>query len=453
MTSPLPLSLQQAIEQLALGNVTSTELTELALKNIKAAEGEGALTFTQVYADWARELAAASTARRAANATLSPIDGVPISIKDLFDVQGEVTTGGSRVLADASAAVAHAEIVTRLLAAGAVIVGKTNMTEFAYSGLGINPHYGTPANPWERGARRIPGGSSSGAAISVSDAMSFGAVGSDTGGSVRIPAAFCGLTGFKPTARRISMAGVLPLSASLDSVGSIAHDVASCVALDAVISETPLSLKVKDLAQAHFAVPQTLVMEGLDPQVSAAFSAAIDSLKQAGAHITDIPLSEISELASINAAGGFTALESWTWHKPLIAERGDGYDPRVVSRIRRGEPLGEKDRAQLVQQRADWQQRVSDKVQQYDALLMPTVPFIAPTIAELEADEETYFRINGAALRNPSIINFLDGCAVSLPCQKPGAAPVGLMVAALPMQDETLISWALEIERCLHQDA
>lgn len=448
MTSPLPLSLQQAIEQLALGNVTSQQLTEQALKNINAAEGEGSKTFTQVYEQWAREQAAASTARREANEALSPIDGVPVSIKDLFDVQGKITTAGSNVLADAPAAEEHAEIVTRLLAAGAVIVGKTNMTEFAFSGLGINPHYDTPANPWDRAARRIPGGSSSGAAISVSDAMSFGAIGSDTGGSVRIPAAFCGLTGFKPTARRISMAGVLPLSTSLDSVGTIAHDVASCVALDAAISGQPLSLSVKNLADAHFAIPQTLVLDGMDLQVSAAFNNAMAKLKQAGAKITEIPLDEISELASINATGGFSALESWAWHKSLIAERGDGYDPRVISRIRRGEPLGEKDRVQLVQQRADWQQRVSNKVQQYDALLMPTVPFIAPTIAEL-ADEETYFRVNAAALRNPSIINFLDGCAVSLPCQQSGDAPVGLMVAALPMQDETLMSWALEIERCI----
>ncbi len=448
MTSPLPLSLQQAIEQLALGNVTSQQLTEQALKNINAPEGEGSKAFTQVYEQWAREQAAASTARRETNEALSPIDGVPISIKDLFDVQGRITTAGSNVLADAPAAEEHAEIVNRLLAAGAVIVGKTNMTEFAFSGLGINPHYDTPANPWDRSARRIPGGSSSGAAISVSDAMSFGAIGSDTGGSVRIPAAFCGLTGFKPTACRISMTGVLPLSTSLDSVGTIAHDVASCVALDAAISGQPLSLSVKNLVDAHFAIPQTLVLDGMDLQVSAAFNNAIAILKQAGAKITEIPLDEISELASINATGGFSALESWAWHKSLIAERGDGYDPRVISRIRRGEPLGEKDRVRLVQQRADWQQRVSNKVQQYDALLMPTVPFIAPTIAEL-ADEETYFRVNGAALRNPSIINFLDGCAVSLPCQQSGDAPVGLMVAALPMQDETLMSWALEIERCI----
>ena len=450
MSSRIFPSLQQAIEQLALGTVTATQLTEEVLANIQATDGEGALAFTQVYASWAREQAAASTQRRTAGEELSPLDGVPVSVKDLFDVQGEATTGGSRVLADAPAAGTHSEVVNRLLEAGAIIVGKTNMTEFAYSGLGINPHYGTPANPWDRASRRIPGGSSSGAAVSVSDGMSLGAVGSDTGGSVRIPAAFCGLTGFKPTARRISMAGVLPLSASLDSIGTIARDVASCVALDGAIADAPLSLTIKNLADAHFAVPQTVVLDGLDAEVSAAFAQAIATLKEGGAQITEIPLEELAELASINATGGFTALEAWAWHQSLIAKRGEGYDPRVVSRIRRGEPLGESDRQQLVSQRADWQQRVSSKIQQYDALLMPTVPFIAPTIAELEADEDLYFRVNGAALRNPSVINFLDGCAVSLPCQAEGQAPVGLMVAALPMQDETLMSWALEIERGLN---
>lgn len=452
MNSHPALSLQQAIEQLAQGAITSTQLTEQALANITNSEGEGPTAFTQVYAEWAREQAVASTQRRASGRSLSPLDGVPVSIKDLFDVQGEATTGGSTVLSDASVADAHAAIVDRLLKAGAVIVGKTNMTEFAYSGLGINPHYGTPANPWDRRSRRIPGGSSSGAAISVSDGMSFGAIGSDTGGSVRIPAAFCGLTGFKPTARRISLAGVLPLSPSLDSVGTIAHDVLSCVALDAVIAEQPLSLTVKNLANAHFAVPQTLVLDDLDPQVARAFAQAVLRLRQAGAQVSDIPLTELAELSSINATGGFTALESWQWHKALIEQRADSYDPRVVSRIRRGEALGETDRQRLVEQRADWQKRVSSKVQQYDALLMPTVPFIAPRIAELEADEEAYFRVNGAALRNPSVINFLDGCAFSLPCEVKGEAPVGLMVAALPLQDETLMSWALAIELALKSD-
>lgn len=443
------LTLVQAAAGLASGEFTSRQLIADALAKIADPQGEGVRTFTQVYADWAQQQALAADQRRAAGKSLSPLDGVPISIKDLFDVSGQVTTAGSRVLAGAAVAKKHAAIVERLLQAGAVVIGKTNMTEFAYSGLGINPHFGTPANPWDRANQRIPGGSSSGAAVAVADGMCCGAVGSDTGGSVRIPAAFCGLTGYKPTARRIASGGLLPLSPSLDSIGVIAHDVASCIALDAAIAEQALRPESPSLAQARFAVPQTLVLDGLDEEVATAFQRALKRLAQAGARIEAIPCSEFAELAEINAAGGFTALESWHWHQSLIAENAEGYDPRVLSRIRRGQPLGESDLQQLRQLRASWQQRVTARVQGFDALLMPTAPLIAPTLAELAEDDEAYFRANGAALRNPSVINFLDGCALSLPCQRPGEAPVGLMVAGLPMHDQALLGWALAIERCL----
>ncbi|MEX2986993.1 amidase [Serratia fonticola] len=443
------LTLVQAAAGLASGEFTSRQLIADALAKIADPQGEGVRTFTQVYADWAQQQALAADQRRAAGKSLSPLDGVPISIKDLFDVSGQVTTAGSRVLAGAAVAKKHAAIVERLLQAGAVVIGKTNMTEFAYSGLGINPHFGTPANPWDRATQRIPGGSSSGAAVAVADGMCCGAVGSDTGGSVRIPAAFCGLTGYKPTARRIASGGLLPLSPSLDSIGVIAHDVASCIALDAAIAEQALRPESQSLAQARFAVPQTLVLDGLDEEVAEAFQRALKRLAQAGARIEAIPCSEFAELAEINAAGGFTALESWHWHQSLIAENAEGYDPRVLSRIRRGQPLGESDLQQLRQLRASWQQRVTARVQGFDALLMPTAPLIAPLLAELAEDDEAYFRANGAALRNPSVINFLDGCALSLPCQRPSEAPVGLMVAGLPMHDQALLGWALAIERCL----
>lgn len=446
------LTLSQAQQQLAEQVTSSLALTEAALAQCENPQGEGALVFTHLYHQQALQQAAASDARRKAGKPLSVLDGIPVSIKDLFDVAGESTTAGSKVLRDAPAATVNSAVVQKLLDAGVVIIGKTNMTEFAYSGLGINPHYGTPANPFDRATRRIPGGSSSGAAVSVSDGMSLGAIGSDTGGSVRIPAAFCGLTGYKPTARRVSQSGVLPLSAALDSIGVIAHDLASCLALDGVIADTPLNIFKKSLAQARFAIPQTLVLDDIDADVLRAFTAAVDKLKQAGAQIEEIPCHEFSELADINAAGGFTALESWAWHQQLIEQRGGQYDPRVVSRIRRGVALGSADRQRLEQLRADWQQRVAKNVEQFDALLIPTVPMIAPRIAELEADDERYFRANGAALRNPSVINFLDGCAVSLPCHQSGEAPVGLMVAALPLCDDAMLSWSLQIERCLKAD-
>lgn len=443
------VTLQQASEQLAAGICQPGELLEPALSAIDAADGEGARTFTRVYHASARQQALAAASRRARQQALGPLDGIPVAIKDLFDVAGEATTGGSTVLATADAATANAAVVDRLLQAGAVIVGKTNMTEFAYSGLGINPHYGTPANAFDRPSRRIPGGSSSGAAVALTDGMCLGSIGSDTGGSVRIPAALCGLTGFKPTARRINAAGMQPLSPSLDSIGVLAHDVSSCLLLDAVIADQPLQPVAQDLAAARFAVPQTLVLDGLDQAVASAFYQAIERLQSQGARVDSLPLTEFAGLAAINARGGFTALESWQWHQSLIASQAENYDPRVLSRIRRGAELTASDRIALEQQRADWQQRVSARLTGYHALLMPTVPTIAPTIAELEADEEHYFRVNGAMLRNPAIINFLDGCAISLPCQPAGSAPVGLMISALAMQDNQLIGWALSIEQAL----
>lgn len=443
------LTLNQASQQLQRGERKADELLEQALGRISQPQGEGARVFTRLYADSARQQAAAAAARYDAQQPLSAIDGLPLSIKDLFDVAGETTTGGSVVLSQAAAAGVNAAIVERLLQAGAVLVGKTNMTEFAYSGLGINPHYGTPANAFDRASRRISGGSSSGAAVALTDGMCLGSIGTDTGGSVRIPAALCGLTGFKPTARRINASGLQPLSPALDSIGVIAHDVSSCLMLDAAIADRPLQPTPPPLSSARFAVPQTLALDGLDRAVSAAFSDAIERLRAQGATVDTLPLTEFAELAAINARGGFTALESWQWHQSLIASGAEQYDPRVISRIRRGAELTAADRQTLLQLRADWQRRVAERLDGYHALLMPTVPTIAPTIAELEADEARYFAVNGAMLRNPSIINFLDGCSLSLPIQPAEAAPVGLMISALAMQDSQLIGWALSIEQAL----
>ncbi|ACS87208.1 amidase [Musicola paradisiaca] len=443
-------TLMSLATRLAQGSLSAVELTREALARIADPAGEGARVFTQVYGAWALEQASVSDRLLMQGAPRSALEGIPVSVKDLFDVSGEPTTAGSRVLRDVPAASGHAAVVARLLQAGAVVLGKTNMTEFAYSGLGLNPHYGTPANPWDRLTRRIPGGSSSGAAVSVADGMCYGAIGSDTGGSVRIPAAFCGLVGFKPTAQRIDRAGVLPLSTALDSVGVIARDVAGCVALDSVVAHQPLTLKPKRLAQARFVVPQTLVLDNLDDSVAAAFDRALSRLSAAGVEIVELPSELLAELASINAGGGFSALESWRWHQALIARRAAEYDPRVLSRIRKGEALGDAQARELASRRVDWQQRAAATWQGFDAVLMPTVPMVAPAIDELAADENAYFAANGLALRNTAIFNFLDGCAISLPCHRPGDAPVGLMAGSLHGRDDELLSWARELESCLN---
>ena len=433
------------------GRATAEKLTDAALAHIADPAGEGVRVFTKVYSGQARAAAQASDLLRGAGLARSAIDGLPISIKDLFDVAGETTMAGSVAREGAPVATEHAVIVRRLLAAGAVIVGRTNMTEFAYSGLGLNPHYGTPRNPWDRATGRIPGGSSSGAAVSVSDNMAVAAIGTDTGGSVRIPAALCGLTGFKPTARRVPLDGALPLATRLDSIGPIARGVACCARLDAILSadDRPLPVAAR-LRGMRLALPSTIVQDGTDTHVAASFHAALSRLSAAGVLVEEIALPEFAELAEINATGGLSGAEAWAWHRRLIERAGDRYDPRVLSRIRRGQSMSAAEFLDLLQARERWIASVEKRIAGYDALVMPTVPVIAPTLAEL-ADDDTYYRTNALILRNPTFINFLDGCALSLPCHAPGTAPVGLMLAAAGGRDRTVLSVGMAVEACLRQ--
>ncbi|MBK4737132.1 amidase [Noviherbaspirillum pedocola] len=445
-------SLPELQSELAAGKTSSAQLTEAALTHIADPAGEGARVYTRVYADTARVEAQASDLLRGAGLARSAIDGLPISIKDLFDIAGETTLAGSVALQKAPAATADAAIVRRLRAAGAVIIGRTNMTEFAFSGLGLNPHYGTPKNPWDRATGRIPGGSSSGAAVSVTDGMAAAAIGTDTGGSVRIPAAFCGLTGFKPTARRISTQGALPLSTTLDSIGPIAPTVACCALIDAILSgeEAPLPTPAR-LRGLRLAVPQTVTLDGMDAAVSRAFDAALARLSAGGAMVESIALPEFSELAGLHAGGGFSPVEAWAWHKELVERAGERYDPRVLSRMRRGERMSAAELIALMAARRRWIAAVEARIAGFDAMLLPTVPIVAPTLAELE-DDEHYFRTNALVLRNPSIINFLDGCALSLPCQARGEAPVGLTLAAPGGRDRAVLAMGMALEACLQQD-
>ncbi|WP_434641317.1 amidase [Achromobacter piechaudii] len=435
---------------LSEGRTSSVALTELALARAQDAAGEGARVFTKLYAESALAQARASDTLRAAGIVRSAVEGLPISIKDLFDIEGETTMAGSVAREGEPAAEENAEVVQRLIAAGAVIIGRTNMTEFAYSGLGINPHYGTPLNPYDRATGRIPGGSSSGAAVSVADGMAVAGIGSDTGGSVRIPAALCGLTGFKPSAWRVSMTGVLPLSANLDSIGPIAASVRCCAELDAILSgdggPVPEAMSLRGL---RLAVPTTLALDAMDKHVADTFAATIAKLKDAGALVDEIAIPEFAELGSINSKGGFTAAEAWAWHRDLIARAGKRYDPRVVSRIMRGQDMSAADYLDLLDAREAWVAAVDHRIAGYDALIMPTTPIVAPAVADLLASDEAYYAANGLILRNPTLINFLDGCALSLPCQAAGTAPVGLMISGSNGADRRILAVGLAVEALL----
>jgi aspartyl-tRNA(Asn)/glutamyl-tRNA(Gln) amidotransferase subunit A len=444
-----PVNMQtigQSARDLAAGT-SSRSLVEGCLGRILDPAGEGQRVFIKVHADQARAAADHMDILRGYGAAPSRFAGIPVSVKDLFDMAGEVTTAGSVALRDAPAATRDAPVVARIRAAGFIPVGRTNMTEFAYSGVGLNPHYDTPRNPYDRATGRIPGGSSSGAAVSVADGMAVAALGTDTGGSCRIPAAVCGVVGYKPTARRVPTNGVLPLSFTLDSVGPLALTVACCAALDAVIAgEEPDDLASFPLEGLRLAAPQTIVLDGLDAAVAGAYADALSRLAKAGVKIVDLPLNELNDVAALNRQGGFAASEAYAWHRDLIAAKGALYDPRVLRRVMKGGDQDAVHYIELMHGRAEVIRRVAAISRPYDALIMPTVPIVAPPIAALAADEQQFHTVNLAMLRNPSLFNMLDRCAISIPCHRRGDAPVGLMLVGEHGDDKRLFQVAAAVE-------
>lgn len=441
------MNLHTLAHRLARGEVTSRQLVEHCLAAIDDPQGEGGRTFLAVHREPARAQADRIDALRQAEADVPPFAGIPISIKDLFDEAGVVTLGGSKVRVGAPPAERDSAVVARLRAAGLVILGRSNLTEFAYSGLGINPHYGTPRNVFDRAAARIPGGSSSGAAISVTDGMAAAAIGTDTGGSVRIPAALNGLCGFKPTARRVPLTGTMPLSLSADSAGPIARTVADCALLDAVLAGEPLTVPAAlPLRGLRLAIPTTVVQDDLAPAVASAFAAALTRLSAAGATLVDTPFPEFARVPEVNPRGGISSAEAFWFHRRMISAQADGYDPRVLARIRPGEAISAADYIEMLQQRRGFIAAVEAAAAGFDALLMPVTPDTAPTIAEVSASDEAYFRWNSRMLRNPSLVNLYDGCALALPCHAPDEAPVGLMIAGTAGTDQRILGIGLAIE-------
>lgn len=403
----------------------------------------------------ARAQAAAVDAGVAAGAPAPTLAGLSVSVKDLFDVAGQPTTGGSVVMGampgDAPAA-RDCTAVARLRQAGAALIGHTNLTEFAFSGVGINPHHGTPLNPATAAldpTPRIPGGSTSGGGVSVAAGAAWAALGSDTGGSIRIPAALQGLVGFKNTQRLTPLEGAIPLSTSLDTACAITRSVRDAVVLHEVLSSTRVNIQRRSARQWRLAVPTNLMLDNLDPTVARAFDSALSSLRTGGIEIHAIALPALDRLATINAQGGLSAAESWAWHRERLGAHGDRYDPRVALRIRRGAQLSAADYIDLLQARRAWVMEIEAALQGYDAIVAPTVPMVAPPLAPLVDDDAAFFSTNALLLRNPSVINFLDGCSLSLPCHVPGDLPVGLMLSAPALHDDRLLSLALAVESML----
>jgi aspartyl-tRNA(Asn)/glutamyl-tRNA(Gln) amidotransferase subunit A len=388
---------------------------------------------------------------RKAGVVRSPVDGLPISVKDLYDVAGDVTRAGSKLLAGAPPAAADAPAIARLRAAGAVIVGRTNMVEFAFGTSGLNPHYGTPKSPWDRATGRVPGGSSSGAAVAVADGMCVMGLGSDTRGSIRVPAAFCGISGWKPTQRRVPREGAFPLSTTLDTVGPLANTLACCAAYDAVLADAPLGpLPAQTVKGLRLLLPKSALLEELDADVSRAFAAALHKLGAAGAVITERAVPEFDRQAEYFRLGGYAGAEAYALHRRWHDRRGE-YDPRIAKRIDLAAQLSAADYVELGLMRAAYIRAVEAISAPFDAILMPTVPCVPPPIAEVDASDEAYFAANARFLKNVGVLNFLDGCGASLPCHEPGGGPVGLTVFGPAMSDRRTLAAALAIERLLRR--
>jgi aspartyl-tRNA(Asn)/glutamyl-tRNA(Gln) amidotransferase subunit A len=424
--------------------MTVRDRLEAALSRIADPAGEGARACLTVYAEPARAAADAADRRHKMGTTLGPLDGTLVTIKDLFDVKGEPTRAGSRILANAPPATADAPVVRRLRAAGAVILAKTNMSEFAFSGVGMNPHYGTPGNPADRA--RVPGGSSSGAAVAAADEMCDIAIGSDTGGSTRIPAALCGIVGFKPSKQRISTEGAFPLSYTLDSIGPIARTVADCATADAVMAgEEFAPLEPVSVSGLRFGIPQGLPLKDLDETVIAAFTSATARLGKAGVRVTDEPMPLIDDMVGVNAKGGFAPTEAFAVHRENLKARPADFDPNVRARIERGGKASAADYVDMMRDRARLVRAMDAQMSGLDALVLPTTPIVAPTIAEMQ-DRDTFNTKNMLLLRNTLIWNFFDNCAISLPLPRHGL-PVGLMLVARNGDDRRLFGIAAAVER------
>ncbi|MET0669398.1 MAG: amidase [Xanthobacteraceae bacterium] len=427
-------------------STSARDRLEQSLARIAEPKGEGARACLTVYADMARAAADAADARAKAGQSLGPLDGAIVSIKDLFDVKGEVTRAGSRVVAEEGRpAPADAPVVTRLRAAGAVIAAKTNMSEFAFSGVGANPHFGTPGNPFDRA--RVPGGSTSGGGVAVADGLCEIAIGSDTGGSTRIPAALCGVVGWKPSRQRVPTEGAFPLSFTLDSIGPLAKSVAECAAADAVMAgDKPQTLQPASLAGLRLGVVQGMPFESIDDTVAKAWEGAIAALGPAGAKLSDETVALIPDMIACNAKGGFAPTEAFSIHRDRLKRRGRDVDQNIRARIERGGTVSAADYIDMAQERARLVRAMDARMAGLDALILPTTPIVAPRLDEV-ATLESFGQKNMLLLRNTSMMNFFDLCAISLPLPRGQGLSAGLMVVARNGQDDHLFRVAAAVER------
>jgi aspartyl-tRNA(Asn)/glutamyl-tRNA(Gln) amidotransferase subunit A len=383
-------TIDQLNQRLAHGETSREALVAGVLE--KATQSAAKSVFTKMYPEAALAAARAADAAQKAGVAQPALAGLPVSIKDLYGVAGETTMAGSVVCKGEPVQAQDAPVVARLRAAGSAIVGKTNMTEFAFSGIGINPHYGTPVNPTDQKIARVPGGSSSGAGVSVALGLSVAGLGSDTGGSIRIPAALCGIVGFKSTQKRVPLEGALELSRALDTVCAMTRSVQDCITVDAVLSGAMLPVRRRPIAGMRLAVPQTMVLDGLDNTVAQAFDRSLSILSEAGAQIIEIPMKEFADIPKVNAPGGLSPIEAYAVHHERLARAQAQFDQRVAARIMLGAAISAQQYIAILDKRRAWIASVERAIEGYDALMCPTVPTVAPELEKLIASDEAFFK-------------------------------------------------------------
>ncbi|MBT1156321.1 amidase [Aminobacter anthyllidis] len=424
---------------------------EAILSRLAARAGDERV-FAKIYVDAARAAADAADARRRAGLSLGPLDGSIVSIKDLFDVAGEPTLAGSLMRRAAEPAQDDALVVTRLRRAGAVIIGKTHMTEFAFTALGLNPHYGTPPNAVDPAL--IPGGSSSGAGVSAAEGTSDISIGSDTGGSVRVPAALNGVVGFKPTARRIPLDGAFPLSPTLDSIGPLAKSVAQCIATDVVMAgKEHVALSPLPLSGLRIAVPRGRLFEGIEAGVAASFERALHQLARAGATITECLVDNLlADLRAATRTGTIAAIEGAAIHADWLANGASTpVDANVSGALGRAMQVPAVSYIRTINRRAELVAAMDARLSAYDLVVLPTTPVSAQPIAELLADGAHADRIEGLLLRNTQVANQFDLTALTLPMPRTGR-PAGLMLMARHGHDRRLLAAGLAVEALLAEE-
>ncbi len=432
------------------GELSPLELTELYLERIE--QYNPALNaYLAVTAERARAQARAAEAQIAAGTYLGPLHGIPLAFKDLVDVAGLPTTGGSTLLSDNIAAT-DATIARRLFAAGAVLLGKTHLVEFAFGGTGVNHHYGTPVNPWDPELHRLPGGSSSGSGVAVAAGLAPAALGSDTGGSVRIPASFCGLTGLKPTFGLLPNTGILPLDPTLDSIGPLCRTAQDCALLcqamaDPLPGDSLVDHLEGEVAGLRLCFPREYFWDDVDAEVEAAVRASASVFADLGVYVDEISLDVLDDLAEWRNGPSTTAVEAYLYHRRNLESHLDQFDPIVSARILDGRDILAADFLQQLRIRDELRHKARMALENVDFLITPTTPFAAPILDDIDRDD-VYFPINGLCLRNTIAVNLLDLCAVSLPCGfTRDGLPIGLQLIGHPRDEARLLRLARAFEQ------